>query len=167
MRLLSIILILLTISSGAFAQQQEAGILKSIINNAAAKEPEAAKAHLTEESQTLFDRIYKYDLMHVLPSNILPLEKQTQNGYSYVKFYDTASKSGSASILAFKPENSTTKLDLPETFRVGFGENWQQTLDMIEQTYVMGRKYYGEEKSRQLVEVIIKQTKPQAQKPAP
>jgi hypothetical protein len=142
--------------SAAFAASSADNALKQIFVHSKAQEPEKAKAYLTARSHALYDRIYKHQLTFLLPQNVTVLKSEVKNGYTYKQFTDPNSSHKQNAIMAFQSENGVQKLDLPETFRTGFGEQWNQTLDIIEQAYIFMKQKYGEEKSVEMIKVLTK-----------
>ncbi len=144
----------LLLISPIYAASTEIGVVERFIEQAQKKAPEAAKKYLTAQSHMVFDRLYKHDLTHLIPSNIHDVKKKIQTPYSYV-WAAQKNKPQSMSILAFRKEEGVMKLDLPETLRVGFGEDWPKRLDLIEQSYLFIKQYYGEEQSRDMLEKLL------------
>lgn len=154
-KLIAILSVLLCLSSTAFAQAYEANVLERLLSYAETNQPEQAKEYITIRSHDLFDRLLAHDLIALLPSGVKALSAQEKNGFRYARFSDPARTNNQSVILAFAEENKLLKLDLNETFRIGFGENWPQTIDMIEQSYIFAKQYYGEEKSAQLLKTML------------
>lgn len=138
----------------ATAATKEAQLLNRLIVLAKDKNPEKAKEYLTPESHEVFDRLYKHDLTHLIPSDVIEVKREEKDEYNYVWFTDDKHPTKS-SVLAFKNQNDLLKLDLPQTFTLGFGEDWPKTIDLIEQSYLLAKQYYGEEESRKLLETLL------------
>jgi hypothetical protein len=58
--------------------------------------------------------------------------------------------------LAFKPDGDDWKLDVPESLRIGMGENWQKQVDTTEQIYLVLRAQFGGELNCQAVQALAK-----------
>lgn len=156
MKLILLIIAICSYSNVSFAASNEANLLNRLLLLSEQSQPVKAKEYLTLSSHDVFDRLYKNDLTHLIPSKVSEIKSDQRNGYNYVWFTNDLS-SNSSSILAFKNENNLLKLDLPETFLVGLGKDWENKLNLIEQSYLLAKKYYGEDKSKEILEALLKQ----------
>ncbi len=148
---------LLFMSSGfAVAVERENMALNHILAHTKDKQPDKAKAYLTSRSYDLYDRIYKHKLTFLIPSDVEATRNEVKDGFNYVQFIDPSSKSQQNIIMAFQNDASIEKLDLPETLRIGLGENWEASLDMIEQSYLFARQFYGEKQSAKIAKAFLK-----------
>lgn len=147
------------VTGTAQAAADEAAILNQVFSASKQEEPQVAKSYLTSGSHGLYDRIYKHKLTFLLPENVNEVRSNNKNGFKYVQFTDPVKAAGQSVIVAFQQEDGATKMDLPETFRIGFGENWQQKLDMIEQTYNYTRQYYGEAETVAMLKGLMQKSK--------
>lgn len=159
MKKIPIILIIILMSNTlvvhfVYASSSEIKLVGKVIKHAQKKDPVTAKKYLTLQSHAVFDRLYQHDLTHLIPSNIEEVKKQIQAPYTYV-WVAQKKNLNSTSILAFKSEDEVLKLDLPETLRVGFGKDWPKRLDLIEQSYLFIKQYYGEDQSREILEKLL------------
>ncbi len=134
-------------------------VLTNVLSYSKSQEPEKAKTHLTARSHDLYDRIYAHNLTFLLPQGIEASQSQTKNGFDYVRFIEPNASKKQSMIMTFQEEGKSKKLDLPETFRVGFGEEWPKTLDMVEQAYVFMRQQYGEEQSVEMLKTLTRAKK--------
>ncbi len=151
-----LMLFVLMFPSLSFAQDAQSTALKQVFQFSKNKKPAEAKSYLTPRSHELYDRIYKHNLLFLIPSSVEANKNQVKNGFHYVQFSDPAKPSKQSVIMAFQGNAAFSKLDLPETFRIGFGEDWPKKIDMIEQSYLFSKQYYGEQKSAQMVEALMK-----------
>ncbi len=154
LKILLTLFLIFSLTHSAMATMSEAHLLDKIIALSKDKNPDKAKEYLTPESHAVYDRLYKHDLTHLIPSKVIEVKKEQRGNYHYVWFTDDKHPTKS-SILAFKNDNNLLKLDLPETFTIGFGKDWTKTLDLIEQSYLLAQQYYGEEKSKELLEALL------------
>lgn len=141
--------------ANAYAQGNNGEIVQSILSLTQQNKPAEAKAYLTPRSHDLYDRIYNHDLSFLFPSTLQTGNEQVKNGFQYIEFKNPDEISNQKVFMAFDNVAGVTKLDLPETFRLGFGEDWPKTLNMIERSYLLARQYYGKEKSAQMMGTLF------------
>lgn len=154
-KLIIILSFLILMPASGYAQTSEANVLDRLLSYAENNQAEQAKEYITKRSHPLFDRLLVHDLIHLLPSDVKALNTVQKNGFRYTRFSDPNKNNDQSVVLAFMEENGLLKLDLDETFRVGFGENWPQTIDMIEQSYIFAKQYYGDEKSSIMLKTLL------------
>lgn len=155
-KFLAFIQVLLLLSAPAYALTSEENALYQLLSYAENNQAEQAKEYITKQSHPLFERLLAHDLIHLLPSEVKAVKTFQENGFHYTRFSDPSKNHNQSVVLAFIEENGLLKLDLNETFRVGFGENWPQTIDTIEQSYIFAKQYYGEEKSAMMLKTFLK-----------
>ena len=113
---------------------------------AAVKANDAAKAraYLTQDSQSLYDRFVSYKLLACVPKDTVFVSEQPQGSYRLLKgsLTDLANKKRTARLL-FSKENGEWKLNLPLTLRNGLGKNWQNQVHLSEQLFLIIRKQTG------------------------
>ncbi|PIR38631.1 MAG: hypothetical protein COV35_05580 [Alphaproteobacteria bacterium CG11_big_fil_rev_8_21_14_0_20_39_49] len=143
-------------ASASFATQGDNyyGTLNSILQYSRQHNPEKAKQFVTSDSAGLFDRIYKHKLFFLLPQNVNTGSKYTESGFDYVEFSDPQISKDRYATLAFKQDGDSKKLDLPETFRIAFGDSWKETLNTIESTYMLVNQMYGTKQSEKFVKSV-------------
>lgn len=128
--------------------------LNSILQYSREQNPQKAKQFITSDSVGLFDRIYKHKLFFLLPQNVSTGSTYTESGFDYVEFSDPQISADKYATLAFKQDGDAKKLDLPETFRVAFGDSWPETLSTIESTYMLVNQMYGSQQSEKFVKSV-------------
>src|SRR6185369_16856367 len=97
---------------------------------------------MTPDSYAMFDRFFSYKLMPCLPTDFTyESEQEVPGGKTIVKAVMPADNKNTYRFnLVFVGKSPNVKLDLPETFHVGFGENWKNTVNVTEQLFLMMRQ---------------------------
>lgn len=156
-RLISIILLLfMAIPSCALASGADMQSLSRLMEATRSQGYEQAKTHVTERSFPLFDRLWKQGVPLFFPQNVTLVKEKTQGEFRYVWVRPEENPRAGTLILAFADEDGQAKLDLPETFRNGLGEDWPKTLDMLEQAYLMTRAQVGDEAALAMVQNMLR-----------
>lgn len=92
---------------------------------------------MTVSSHDVFNRFVSYKLMPCLPTDFRYDSEQKKAGKLIVKTYLPPEGGITHSFrLVFQDD----RLDIPETFHVGFGENWQNKINLSEQLFLMMRQ---------------------------
>ncbi len=92
----------------------------------------------TGDSHDLLQRFMSYRLMPCLPTNFSYVNETPQNGYSVVKASMPASGGKAHHFrMAFTGEPGNVKLDIPRSLQLGFGEKWEDKINMAEQIFLM------------------------------
>ncbi len=154
-KLLSFLAVIIVLSGTSYANTNPQDVVQRLLSYSDAKKPEQAKEYMTERSHSLFDRLYAHDLTHLIPSDTQLVDVKEKDGFQYARFADPQKPKQGTAILVFQQENSILKLDLPETFRTGFGEDWPKKIDMIEASYLFTKQYYGEAQSKKILEAFL------------
>lgn len=154
-KLLSFLAVMVLVSGAVYANTNPQDVVQRLLSYSDAKKPDQAKEYMTERSHALFDRLYAHDLTNLIPSDTQLVNIKENNGFQYARFADPQKPKKGTAILVFKEENSVLKLDLPETFRTGFGEDWPKKIDMIEASYLFTKQYYGEAQSKKILEAFL------------
>lgn len=95
---------------------------------------------ITPDSYAIADRFIYYKLMPCLPTNFTYAGENSAGGYTIVKATMPAPDNRHHTLrLAF----ANTQLDIPESLRIGLGENWQDKLNLAEQLFLMMRNNAG------------------------
>ncbi len=156
MNKISYVLVLLIFAFGsAYAKTNPQDVVQRLLSYSDARQPEQAKQYMTARSHALFDRLYAHDLTHLIPSDTQLVSVKEKDNFQYARFTDPKNTKKGTAILVFAEEESLLKLDLPETFRIGFGEDWLKKIEMIEASYLFTKHYYGEEKSKKILEAFL------------
>ena len=144
---------LLTSPAGAATPARVFAELKSCVM---ANEPDICRGMLTSSSHTLYDRFASYGLMICLPTDF-EYEKSVQKGGYYIVTAASgdAPRARSRLRLAFTAA-ATPKLDVPQTLRLGLGENWQNKISLAEQLYLLMRQNMGSQLTCDQVAPLIK-----------
>ena len=112
--------------------------------------------HITSNSMELFDRFTSYQLMPCLPTDFT---------------YQSEEKKGVNTVIkaTLPPEGKIThsfrlvfigdKLDIPETFHLGFGEQWQNRINVSEQLFLMMRQNMQGKLSCDIIMSLVKPQK--------
>lgn len=154
MKKLAILLFIIIGFSSAQAAEDDLGTLKNFSTALQMKNYETAKQYISAASHDLFDRYTKYDLGDMTPGYSKTVSQSKSGNFRYLKVQTTATPPKVTNV-AFVNESGESKIDLPETARLGLGQNWQQKIDLIEQSYVSSRQYFGEAQSRQLLRTMV------------
>jgi len=98
---------------------------------------------VTASSVEIYDRFASHNLVHCLPRDAVYASEKTVGSQSTIRasIGKGANKRFMRVILA--EEEDEWKLDLPESLRVGMGENWEKQLDMSEELYLMMKNQFG------------------------
>lgn len=115
-----------------------------------------AQPYVTERSMPLMDRLWKQGVPLFFPEKASLKKKKEQGGYRYLWVSPADNPKAGSLILAFTDEDGQAKLDLPETFRNGLGEDWPKQLDMLEQGYIMAKAQMGEEAALKLIQGMMR-----------
>lgn len=95
---------------------------------------------LTPASHELLDKFLSYKLMPCLPTDFTYHGEQHTGDWTIIKATQPAAGDRVNVLrLAFTRD----KLDLPESLRIGLGENWQNKLNMAEQLFLLIRANAG------------------------
>lgn len=106
---------------------------------------ETIRFYLSDASQPLFQRFWRYDLQGCIPYNASYMGEKQHGNVTYVKAGITSNGYQEFAELAFIKERGQWKLDLPESFRSAWDENWQQRLDQAELVYVTMKSQLGDQ----------------------
>lgn len=134
--LLCFALPLLLLPAPAVAASVETGV-KALATCVKARDAEACRAHISLDSQPLFERFTDYDLMSCLPEDAAYLSHKMGRPFAMARTRVSISQKDYAVQLAMVQEDGEWKLDLPETLRRGLGPQWQERLDTVEQLYLL------------------------------
>lgn len=101
---------------------------------------EFCRQTLTPASHDLLEKFLSYKLMPCLPTDFTYHGEQRTGDWTIVKATQpTTGDRVNVLRLAFTKD----KLDLPESLRIGLGENWQNKLNMAEQLFLLIRANAG------------------------
>lgn len=93
---------------------------------------------MTAESYGIFDRFFSYKLMPCLPTDFTYENEQEAAKKTIVKASLPAdNRSHYEFRLVFVGQPPNVKIDIPETFHIGLGDNWQNKVNFMEQLYLM------------------------------
>jgi hypothetical protein len=122
--------------------QQGLSIVKQCIMH---NDPGFCRAHMTPSSYDLFDRFASYKLMPCLPTDFSYVMEKPGDGFTEVRasFPESANKVDLFWVV-FATTPQGPLIDLPQTFRKGFGPKWQNRIMMAEQVYLMMRENMGD-----------------------
>lgn len=100
---------------------------------------------LTPDSYNYFDRFSSYKLMPCLPTDFTYESEATSQGQTTVKATMPAGGGKLYVIrLVFSDTPAGHKLDLPASFKRGFGEKWESEVQLAEQVYLLMRQNMGD-----------------------
>lgn len=120
-----------------------------------------AKDYVTERSSTYYDRIMKVEPETLLPDHYKVIDNVTKHGFTYLRVQEVpVNPSMGTAVLAFDTSTGAARLDIPETLRRAFGENWQARFDMIEQSYLMASQHLGEAQSKEMLKGLLRRKSP-------
>lgn len=108
-----------------------------LINNCAKnKYATPCRVILTPESLTLFDHFNSYGLAKCLPGDVKFVSATPAPPYSIIRASTSITGQPRTMRLAFIQNNGGEwKLDVPESLRIGMGQNWKQQVDAMDQLY--------------------------------
>lgn len=142
------------------AMADDFSTLQQFGNLLRAKDYANAEPYLTQRSLDLFRRYSAYDLGDLTPANVSLMNSYQQNGFRYLHIMSVNNVNGktrkSATTVAMVTEQNQPKIDLPETFRLAFGDDWEQKLNGIEQAYLFARQNLGDKQSLAMLHSMLK-----------
>ena len=141
----------------AKAADGDFGTLIKFTDELRTKNYDQARQYISSDSNELFDRYVKYDLGAQTPNNIVFLREDINGQFHYLRVTNNKTVNGKlqATKVALVSENGMDKIDLPETLRLDFGPNWQQRVNMIEQSYNFARLNLGDQQAAQLINTML------------
>jgi hypothetical protein len=112
---------------------------------------------VTPSSYPWLEKFQNYKLMPCLPTDLTYDSEKTGGGITTVVTTVPVSSSQQSILrLLFVDTPSGPLLDLPRTFARGFGNNWQNKLQMAEQIYLMMRQNLGTNPSCEMLTGLLK-----------
>ncbi len=98
-------------------------------------------ADMTPDSYNIFDRFSGYNLMPCLPTDFTYSSEHTSGKETIVTvLLPEDAQTHYTFHMVFVESSGKVKLNLPETFRVGFGPDWQNKINLGEQLFLMMRQ---------------------------
>lgn len=110
---------------------------------------------LTASSEPLYTRFVDYDLVSCLPKNIGYISQKKSGSHVIIRSSVSVGDNTRYTRLAFVEEEGQWKLDVPESLRIGMGENWQKQIDATEQIYLMLRQQMGNQLNCGMIENLV------------
>jgi hypothetical protein len=115
--------------------------------------PAYCRTIMTPNSYELFDRFVSYKLMPCLPTDFNYAGEQRKGNVTIVKATMPASNK---THYIFSMVFVDNKVDIPESFHVGLGENWQNKIQLADQLYQMMRQNLGDKLTCDQLNDLIK-----------
>jgi hypothetical protein len=115
---------------------------------------------LTASSVSLYDRFVSYDLMRCLPKNASYISHQKSNGAVILRASATVGGNKRYMRLMLSEEEGQWKLDVPESLRLGMGENWEKQIQMTEQLYLVMKQQMGVQLTCEMAENLARANRP-------
>lgn len=143
-------------ASSAFAGQADMDTLARLMAATRSQGYAQARAEVTERSGPLFDRLWKQGVPLFFPENAKLKKEKAEGAFRYLWVSPAETPKAGALILAFTDEEGKARLDLPETFRHGLGEDWPKKLDALEQGYLMAKAQMGDEAALKLLQGLLR-----------
>jgi hypothetical protein len=116
---------------------------------------------LTPNSYDLFDRFVSYKLMPCLPTDFAYISEEHGAARTMVK---TSMQAGGGQQyilrLVFADTTAGEKLDIPASLERGFGEKWQDKIQLAEQLYLLMRQNMGDKLTCDMLNDLIKPQAP-------
>lgn len=150
------IICLYAMMAQAYAGEAEMKSLKRLMDATRSQGYTQARAQVTERSRPLFDRLWKQGVPLFFPEDAVLKKERTAGKFRYLWVSPAENPHAGNLILAFADEDGKAKLDLPETFRNGLGEDWPKKLDMLEQGYLMAKAQMGDEAALKLLQGMLR-----------
>jgi hypothetical protein len=156
MRAYLLILLLLLLPLPTLADASPEQSFNAIIAHCITTTDKSCRNHFTASSYSLYDRFTSYGLMRCVPKDAHFIS--TIPGATHTILRAATGSPGHERVmrLAFKPDGDDWKLDVPESLRIGMGENWQKQVDTTEQIYLVLRAQFGGELNCQAVQALAK-----------
>lgn len=104
---------------------------------------EAARYYLTNNSQDIFNRFWGYQLQGCIPTSANYMGERQQGRVVFVKAGSENRNNIQYTELAFVEENGQWKMDVPESLRVAWGNQWQDRLTQMELLYLTLQSQMG------------------------
>jgi len=101
------------------------------------------RMHVTASSVEIYDRFASYDLARCLPKSAAYVSAKTTGDRSLIRASTGEPDNKRYMRLVFSEEEGQWKFDLPESLRIGMGENWHKQLNASEQIYLMMKSQFG------------------------
>lgn len=155
-RSLLTVLFICILASGAWANDADMRSLERLMEATRSQGYAQAQTEVTERSRPLLDRLWKQGVPLFFPQNITLKKEKAAGDFRYLWVSPKENPKAGSLILAYTNEGGKAKLDLPETFRNGLGENWPKTLDMLEQGYMMAKAQVGDEAALQMLQNMMR-----------
>lgn len=152
---LLILLAVLVFPPIAGAKEADMQSLRKLMEATRSQGYAQAGTYVTKRSQPLLDRFWKQGVPLFFPENAVLHKEKMEGEYRYLWVSPSQKPEAGKLILAFTDEDGMAKLDLPETFRHGLGEDWPKKLDALEQGYEMAKAQMGEEAAFQMLQGLI------------
>ena len=155
--LLSTLVFLLLSNFASAAEGKDSEVLQLLTQELQKNDYTTARQHISSNSQTLFDRYSKYSLGALMPAKITTLKESASESHRYLKVSGSNQFNANARAMtvAFVTEDNNPKIDIPETLRLGFGPNWPEKINTMEQTYNFSRQNFGEAQSLQMLNAML------------
>lgn len=115
------------------------------------------ESYVTKNSVSMVNRLTAYNLNSCLPRDLAYAGESYEGDYAYITVETSYIEDKVlTSKLAFLYEGNRWKLDMPESFRYGLGENWEATLTQIESLYLAIKTQFGEVVNCTMVQNLVK-----------
>jgi hypothetical protein len=142
----------LLISTAAWAENNAKSSFEQISNCVQKGYVDDCHGLLTASSEPLYTRFVNYDLVSCLPKDIGYISQKKSGNHVIIRSSVSVGDNTRYTRLAFVEEEGQWKLDVPESLRIGMGEDWQRQIDATEQIYLMLRKQMGNQLNCGMIE---------------
>lgn len=107
---------------------------------------------MTPSSVSLFNRFVSHNLMPCLPTNLTVESEKKASGRTILT---VSMPSSSNSRYVVRLVYAASKLDLPATLRYGFGEAWENKINLTEQLFLMMKQNMGDKLSCDAIASLV------------
>ena len=151
-----LLLFLLFLPTLASAQTQGTQSLSQMRKCVMDNDKKYCKSVITPSSYEYFDKFVTYKLMPCLPTDFVYESEQKSGDKTILR---ASIPAGGGMSQFFRVVISNGKIDIPESFHVGFGENWQNKIQMSEQIFLMMKQNMGDKLTCDMLTNLLKPNK--------
>ena len=151
-----LLLVLLFVPALASAQTDGMRSLAQMRKCVMDSDQKYCKSIITSDSYQYFDKFVSYKLMPCLPTDFV-YESEQKSGDKMILRASIPAGGGMSQF--FRVVISSGKIDIPESFHIGFGENWQNKIQMSEQIFLMMKQNMGDKLTCDMLTNLLKPNK--------
>lgn len=159
-RLILALIFVISLTTQAKAEDADFTVLETFAQALKNRDYGNAQKHISANSAGLFNKYSNYDLGGMTPQDLVMVSKSNVSPYRILKVSGTNMQGKtSTALIAMVTEDNIPKIDMQKSLNLGFGPNWQQKINMIEQSYLFAKQNLGEAQSQQLLYTLLQKSK--------